>query len=154
MSHGTTSRMFGAIGIALLVAATGCSKTDEQTTTSQTMPPSKTAENIQVARIEMGRSVDVDKRVADVTMTFQPTETVYASVVTQGAAPSAELKARWTFQDGQLVAESSQTIAPTGNDATEFHLSKVEGLPAGKYRVEVFLNGVPAGTQEFEVKGA
>ena len=37
--------------------------------------------------------------------------------------------------------ESEQTIAPTGSAATEFHISKPDGWPAGKYKLEVLLNG-------------
>ena len=32
---------------------------------------------------------------------------------------------------GQVVDETTQTIVPTGNDATEFHVAKPGGLPAG-----------------------
>jgi hypothetical protein len=35
---------------------------------------------------------------------------------------------------------------------TEFHISKPDGLPAGKYKVEVLLNGNAAGSKDFTVK--
>jgi hypothetical protein len=73
-------------------------------------------------------------------------------VFTSGSSPSAELKTRFTFQDGQVVDETTRTIAPTGQAVTEFHISKPDGFPVGKYRVEVFVNGAPAATKEFEVK--
>jgi len=60
--------------------------------------------------------------------------------------------ARWTFEDGQVVQESSQSIAPNGDEYTEFHISKPTGLPKGKYKVEVFLDSKSAGTKDFEVK--
>ena len=63
------------------------------------------------------------------------------------------MKARWTYQDGQVVDESSQTIAPTGPSVTEFHISKPGGWPACKYKVEITANGSVAGTREFDVTG-
>ena len=71
---------------------------------------------------------------------------------TEGAASTATLKTRWTFADGQVVDESTQTIAPTGNARTEFHISKPDGWPVGKYKFEVFLNGASAATKDFSVE--
>jgi hypothetical protein len=62
------------------------------------------------------------------------------------------LAAKWTYQDGQTVNESSQSIAPTGPAATAFQVAKPDGFPAGKYKVEITKDGVSAGTREFEVK--
>ncbi len=42
--------------------------------------------------------------------------------------------------------------APTGDARTEFHISKPDGWPTGKYKLEVFLNGSSAATREFEVE--
>lgn len=82
---------------------------------------------------------------------MSPADTVYVSVVTEGSAPSATLTARWTYEDGQLVDEASQTIAPAARTATEFHILKPDGWPPGDYRVEISLNGKPAGSKGFEV---
>jgi hypothetical protein len=106
-----------------------------------------------VTAIELGKQIGADKRVTQQMMSFAPTDTIYASVVTNGTSPSATLTARWTYQDGQVVTESTQTIAPTGPAATEFHISKPGGWPAGTYKIEVSLNGRSTGTKEFEVKG-
>jgi uncharacterized protein YfaS (alpha-2-macroglobulin family) len=95
-----------------------------------------------------------DKRVTERVEVFMPGDTIYASVLTTGSAPSATLKARWFYEDGQLVSESEQAIAPTGNAATEFHITKPDGWPAGKYRLEVFLDGRQVQTREFEVRAA
>ena len=117
-----------------------------------TAPKPAVQTGVKVTQIDVGRSVTGDKTIADKTDSFQPADTFYVSVKTDGTAPSATLTARWTYQDGQVVDESTQSIAPTaGAAATEFHLAKPDGWPAGTYKVEVLLNGASAGTREFKV---
>jgi Flp pilus assembly protein CpaB len=142
-----------ALCLITVVAVTACQKKAAQTDMSSTDATTQTqTQPVAVAQIDLGKGVGADNRVTDPSEAFTPGETVYATVVTNGAAPSAELKTVWTFQDGQIVDESVRTIAPTGEAATEFHITKPAGLPIGKYKVEVFLNGASAGTKEFEVK--
>ncbi len=107
---------------------------------------------VRVTQLDLGRSLAADKGIADKTTDFRPTDTIYLSVETDGSAPQASLAARWTYQDGQVVKESNENIAPTGKARTEFHISKPDGWPLGKYTVAVTLNGAAAGTKEFEVK--
>jgi hypothetical protein len=113
--------------------------------------PPATLDAVRVTDVDLGLRVGPDKRVTDKTDSFRPSETVYVSVRTEGAVPSATLKARWTFQSGQVVRESSQTIAPTGTTVTEFHVSNPNGWPKGSYQVEVFLNGSSVETESFKV---
>jgi hypothetical protein len=131
---------------ALLLAALGaaCSRPG-----ASPAPASETA--VRVTDVDLGRSLGADKRVTDKTDSFKPNETVYVSVTTEGSAPTATLKARWTYEGGQLVQESSQTIAPTGAAVTEFHVAKPDGWPKGSYKVEVFLNGNSVETESFKV---
>jgi hypothetical protein len=108
--------------------------------------------DVAVADIDIGRHIGSDKKISDKTDDFARTDTVYAVVSTSGSSPSATLQAKWTYQDGQTVDQSSETIAPSGPAVTEFHISKPGGLPAGKYKVEILLNGNPAGSKDFTVK--
>ena len=87
-----------------------------------------------------------------VTMTFSPQDTIYAAVSTTGTAANATLSAKWTYQDGQTVNDSSQTIAPSGPAVTTFHISKPDGWPAGNYKVEVSLDGKSVASKDFSVK--
>ncbi|HEY8154302.1 MAG TPA: hypothetical protein VII72_09265 [Myxococcota bacterium] len=105
-----------------------------------------------VSGIDLGNAIGADKRVAAPGSSFAATDTIYASVATEGASPSVTLVARWTYQDGQLVSEETQTIAPTGAAVTEFHIAKPDGWPAGGYQVEVIANGASAGTRAFQVQ--
>jgi hypothetical protein len=110
------------------------------------------AAGVRVTEIDLGRSLAADKGIADKTSEFRPSDTIYLSVETDGTSPQATLLTRWTYQDGQVVKELSETIAPSGKGRTEFHIVKPDGWPAGKYAVAVSLNGVAAGTKDFEVK--
>jgi len=109
------------------------------------------ASPVTVVNVTLGKAIGGDKRVTSQTDNFAPADTVYASVDTQGAAPSAALAAKWTYQDGQTVNEETLSIAPTGPATTEFHVSKPGGLPAGSYKVEILLDGVSVRTATFKV---
>ena len=143
-----STRISLSLCAALSIVAAGCGQKPADTggTTGTT---GTTA--IKVADITLGRALSGDKSISDATDTFRANDTIYASVATDGSAPSATLRARWTFEDGQTVDESTRTIAPGNRERTEFHISKPNGWPAGKYKVEVFLNDQSAGTKTFEV---
>lgn len=134
--------------IGLVALATSCGKKIETASTE----PAPSTDRVTVSQVEMGRGVDAEKRVTERVEVFAPNDVIYASVITNGVSPGATLKARWTFEDGQVVEETEQSIAPAGPAATEFHISKPDGWPAGKYKLEVFLDGQPVQTQTFEVK--
>jgi hypothetical protein len=144
--------MAGAVGFALLG---GCNR-DADVETDNTVPPTTEvpSQAIRVTEVDLGRSVSTDGRINDNMETdeFRPADTIYASVATDGTASGSALSARWTFEDGQVVDESSQNISPTGPAITEFHISKPNGFPKGKYKVEIKLNGQTVETKDFEVK--
>ncbi|MFN2399051.1 MAG: hypothetical protein ABR543_10505 [Gemmatimonadaceae bacterium] len=150
MSHYTLTGRASALALCLLVAAAACGKTDK--TEERDAGAVATVANLAVTEVELGKGVDADKRVVDKTDDFDPGDVVYASVATTGSASNAELKARWTFEDGQVVEETSQTVSPTGPSVTEFHISKPGGLPKGKYKLEVLLNGSVVESEEFKIE--
>jgi hypothetical protein len=144
-----------------LIAVSACGKKDADdradtvaTTTAPTTAPGATtaASTVAVTDVRLGKAVDANRRVADDTDDFKPNDTIYASVLTSGASPDAALHARWTFEDGQLVDSTTQRVAPTGDAATEFHISKPGGFPKGKYKLTVLLNGTEAKTKDFKVE--
>ena len=157
---GTTAR--GAAltsALILLTALAACNKKDQATVTDTTSLGTTTATvaldtaPIRVSDIQVGKGVGSDKKVGDRTTSFGVRDTMYVAVITDGAARDAKLTAKWTYNDKQVVKESSQTISPAGGEtATEFHMDKKSAWPKGKYKVEVMLNGVSAGTKDLEVK--
>jgi hypothetical protein len=155
----TTTRV-GALTSALLMlgALAACNKKNDTTVTDTTSLGTTTATvavdtaPIHVTDIQIGKAVGSDNKIGDQTTTFAVRDTMYASVITDGAAKDAKIAAKWMF-NGKPVSEDSQTISPTGGTtATEFHISKKTAWPKGKYTVDVSLNGVSAGTKDLEVK--
>ncbi|MEO7014349.1 MAG: hypothetical protein ABI127_08550 [Dokdonella sp.] len=115
-------------------------------------PAAPVVEAASFAGLALGNAVDAGQNVTTPMTTFARGDTIYAAVTTKGAAPSTAITARWTFGDGQLVDEGTQSIAPTGAAVTTFHIAKPDGWPVGKYKVDISLDGKPVGSQEFEVK--
>lgn len=141
-----------------MLAVSACKKTEApapQPTVPPTAPQVKVAPTVavpfKVVSVDLGKQIGADKKVTEPVAAFAPTDTFYASVASEGAAPKVELKARWTFEDGQLVDESTQTIAPTGPAVTEFHVAKPSGWPTGKYTLAISVDGTVVATKEFSV---
>lgn len=108
------------------------------------------AARLRISAIELGRAVDLDKRVKEPTASFSANDTIYASVLTQGEAPLVALTARWR-RAGDLLEETTQMIAPRAGTASEFHVWKPHGWPKGDYEVEILVDGVSSGRRTFSV---
>jgi hypothetical protein len=154
------TKSLAAVASALILLGTiaACNKKDETTLTDTTSLGTTTATlaldttPIRVSDIQVGKNVGSDKKVGNQTTSFGVRDTMYVAVVTSGAAKDAKLTTKWTYNNSQVVKESSQTISPTGGEVvTEFHVDKKTAWPKGKYKVEVMLNGVSAGTKDLEV---
>jgi hypothetical protein len=151
----------GTLASALLLVGTiaACNKKNDTTLTDTTSLGTTTATvavdtaPLRVSEIQVGKGVGSDKKIGNQTTSFGVRDTMYVSVITDGAAKDAKLSTKWTYNGKQVVNESSQTISPTGGTtATEFHVDKKSAWPKGKYTVEVMLNGASAGTRDLEVK--
>lgn len=140
-----------ALGIAALLAVTACGeKAQGRNANATTTRTGSTA--VAVTDIDLGRSLNPDLTIKDNTETFRPGDVIYASIETKGSG-STTLQARWTAQNSQVIDDASRTIT-AGDDPTrtEFHISKPDGWPEGRYRVTVFVNGTEAAFKDFEVK--
>ncbi|MEO8673081.1 MAG: hypothetical protein ABI411_17320 [Tahibacter sp.] len=115
-------------------------------------PPPPAPAGVTVRSVVIGNTVGADQNVTAAMTSFGPKDTIYASVATNGSAASANIAAKWTYQDGQTINDSNQTIAPNGPAVTTFHIAKPDGWPAGKYTVAISLDGKPAGSASFDVK--
>jgi hypothetical protein len=108
--------------------------------------------SVRVTEVQLGNALGPDKRVQAPSESFSTKDTIFASVVTEGSAPAAEITARWTFQDGQVVNETKRSIGPSPKEVTEFSIQKPDGFPAGEYTVAILLDGKPVESKKFRVQ--
>ncbi len=148
------------IAAGLAFALSACKKEEPvETTAPPAPPPSAPVEPamappampaaIEVAAVNLGTKVGADQKVENAATSFAASDVIYVAIDTKNAQKDATLSAKWTSADGKVVHEESTTISPEGDATTNF---KFSGLAAGKYKVEVSLNGTVAQSVDFEVK--
>lgn len=153
-------RRVGSILIAgaLALGLAACKKKEEAPPPAPASPPVAEVPAppmpvpFRVTAVTLGSGIGEGNRPMPTTDVFAAADTIYAAVESEGEAASVTLSARWTYEDGQVVREESQTIVPTGATVSEFHISKPDGWPKGKYRVEITVDGAPAASRDFTVQ--
>jgi hypothetical protein len=151
-----------AVALAAGIALAGCNRNNDADTTADTGTPPATDTGAQspgmgepapagvtVTTVDLGNAVGGDNRVTAPATTFASGDTIHASVATDGAGGT--LTARWTFQDGQVVDTQDKDV-PAGAQVTDFSISKPDGWPAGRYRLEILNNGMVVQTREFDIQ--
>jgi len=116
--------------------------------------PAANDDGFHVATLTLGSAIDAGYAVTAPTTRFAAdTPVIYASVATTGRTAGATLDARWRYLEGQgvLVNELSQTVAADGPAVTTFKVQNPNRWPAGRYSVEISLNGKPVASREFEI---
>ena len=108
------------------------------------------ANNLSVASIQTGRSLNSDKSVGTITTAFKPNDTIYVSVLTEGSG-SGTIGVKFSFQ-GRVISEPEKKVSYRGAAATEFHIEYSGGFPSGEYDIEVLFNGQPAGMRKVRVE--
>jgi hypothetical protein len=163
-------RLLPAALLLLLLPVAGCKKNPPPAPAADATPPPAATEPtpamttgapaaapIKVVAVKLGNVIGTDKTVATEMDTFAKTDTIYAAVGTSGAG-SGKLTAKWSYvaRSGaeKPVSEDTQSIAPTADATTEFHISKPDGWPAGDYKIEVLLDGVSVAAKPFRVAAA
>lgn len=146
--------MTSAALIAALGFSAACAKKEAPAvdTSHPAAAPAPAPAAFAVADIDVGRHIGADKTISDKTDEFAPHDTIYASVHTTGAATNRSITGRWTFQDGQKVDERSESISPTGDAYTEFHIVKPSGWPKGKYTLHVLVDSAEVKSKDVTVK--
>lgn len=132
------------------LASLGCNREEPAAEQAEETEVAVEEPALDVSNVALGRSIGADKKVVEEIGNFAPGDTIYASVETDGAG-SGTLAARWTFEDGQVVDESSHPIGG-GAQVSEFHVSKPDGWPAGHYEVVILLNGQETDRKGFDVE--
>jgi hypothetical protein len=89
------------------------------------------------------------------TTVFAPDEVFYAQVNLRNAPDDTKLKAVWTAVEAESVEPNyviNETEFVSGSGQVLFNLSNTNPWPAGKYKVDIYLNDKVAKTLEFEVR--
>lgn len=136
------------LGLAALALA-GCRRSHH---VIDDPPPVSAPGPFRVTTLELGNALDPVNHVIAPAASFRSGDTIYVSILSEGAAPEVTLGARWTSEDGEVVDESTRVIMPSGPTATEFHATRPNGWEPGHYAVEVTADGVAAGNRDFEVR--
>ena len=120
-----------------------------------TMPVAPAA-TVSVTSVNLGTAISADSKLSTPMSAFSKKDTIIAAVSTTTSDANATvpgtLGARWTFQDGQVVNEESKDLQFAGTGVTDFRISKPDGWPVGKYKVDISLNGAVVQSPEFTVK--
>jgi hypothetical protein len=104
---------------------------------------------LQLANIQVGRSLNQDRSIASITTLFKPNETVYVAVQTT-AKGKGTISVRWKY-GSQMIDEPSKQVSYDGPASTEFHLQNSGGFPPGDYSVDILIDGAQVGTRAFKV---
>ena len=173
--HPIRSPLAQATLVALLgtLALAGCKKKEPDTamtppasTTIATPPlgmpatvasPIPTTAAVGVTSLELGNAAGPDMKITAPTSTFSPKDKIIAAVSTSTADLNAtvpgKLTAKWSHQDSnQVVNEESRDIQFHGAQVYDFQIENPQPWPAGKYKVEIMLDGNTVQVREFEVK--
>ena len=108
------------------------------------------SEPLRIATLQLGKALNPDNSVGTHTTRFKPDDTVYVSLLSDDPGYGT-VTVRWLL-NGQVVSEAKRDVSYTRAAATEFHLQNSGGFPHGNYRVEILINGQPAGSREFRVE--
>lgn len=153
------SRAVVAFALATFALA-ACKKGDDAGSSSETPPASAAVPTPPpppaVLTIFSGRRIGDNKQVTDSTSTFGVRDTMYVVVTTENTPNGGTMMARWTYETGQVVDSITQSVDKTDSTkpttVTEFHISKATPWPAGKYTVDLTLDGRSLGTKVLEVR--
>ena len=141
-------RASAVLATTLLISAVACSREQraavDTTTAKIDTTVSSAGETVRTALsvrdVDMGRHVGADRKIADKTDDFAPGDTIFASVHTSGTATNGAVVGRWTYGDGSVVDEKTDTVTTSGDAYSVFYIMSPAGLKKGKY---TFLCPVP-----------
>lgn len=148
--------LFLALALFAVVVASACAKKEPPPPppAPTAMPTVEVPTPVPAARLDkitVTKSVNADKSPGESAASFGKKDTVYVSFWVADAPAGTELKARWSDPKGTQLTEDKVVTDKAGSGYSEFHAAKKSGWAPGTYKVDLFLNGQPAGTVNFTV---
>jgi hypothetical protein len=105
-----------------------------------------------IERITVAKAVNADHSPGEAATTFGTKDTVYVSMWTASAPVGTEITARWFGPDGKQMGTDDKVVTDKAGDGyTSFHAANTKGWTPGTYRVDILLNGAPAGSTTFTI---
>ncbi len=152
------SRYLGiAAAFALAAATVACKKKVETATypAPGSEPPAAMATAMpagaRIERVTVVKAVNSDDSPGEAATTFGPKDTVYVSMWTASTPVGTQIAARWFGPNGQQITEDKIVTDKAGDGYTSFHAANTKGWAPGTYRVDILLNGAPAGSTTFTI---
>jgi hypothetical protein len=105
---------------------------------------------LRVTTLQLGRTLNADNTVTNLTTRFKPGDSIYAAALTDQTG-SSTLIARWTY-NGHVVTEMPKKVSYKGQAATAFEFKNAGEFPVGDYKVEILVDGQPAAARDFKVE--
>jgi hypothetical protein len=146
-----------ATAVALAVSTAACQKKVETAAypAPGSEPPAAMATAVpagaRIERITVAKAVNADDSPGEAATAFGRADTVYVSMWTASAPVGTEIAARWFGPNGEQLTEDKVVTDKAGDGYTSFHAANVKGWAPGTYRVDILVNGSPAGSTTFTI---
>jgi len=146
-----------ASAIVLAAATVACKKKVEVAAPAPASePPAAMATAVpagaRIERITVAKAVNADHSPGEAATAFGTKDTVYVSMWTASAPVGTEITARWFGPDGKQLGTDDKVVTDKAGDGyTSFHAANTKGWTPGTYRVDILLNGAPAGSTTFTI---
>ena len=157
-----------AVAFVAVLAVAGCKKKEPEAPVTTT-PPASTAAlppvtapapmpaTASVTAVDLGNAAGADMKITTPMTTFATKDKIIAAVSTHVAdamaTVPAKVGAKWTHVDSnQTVNEEARDVQLKGDQTWDFEITNSNPWPAGKYKVDVMLDGAVVQSREFEVK--
>lgn len=109
--------------------------------------------DVEVTSVKLSNQGDTENHTLDIpTASFDPKDTVYAEIATNGTASEYTVYAKWVAADGAVLSDYGMRVNEPGLKRTVISLSKPDGWPTGDNRLEIAVNGEPQQVVVFKVQ--
>lgn len=101
------------------------------------------------------KDVDANSKPLDITNIFDTgVKIVHLAFNVHNFTTEDQITAQWNYLETGEIAYTTNTNPPADGEFNniEFYLSHDQGLPSGKYNIEIYLNGDLSETIEFSIK--
>lgn len=117
----------------------------------------RTTDTAVLSTVELGTMTGENDRIVSPTTRFSAADAdIHAVIVTHSDSFDLipdQIVARWTYQDGQVVDESSQRLNFTSGESIErFTISNANQWPTGSYTLTVLIDDNVVNTTNFTIQ--